>query len=135
MASPAQPLISKSRSYECHVPGLGWSAQTIDAQSAGKARYQMLLRLQDSWDVPITAIRVRVCERRLKPAEIAKLEADAFNARTPIGTLVRYWTGLKEGEPSGTGEIYHESTVVSQHAVAWIKGCRSCVSLSHVEVV
>lgn len=69
--------------------------------------------------------------------ELAKAEKEAadFNAKYPIGTMVNYWRGLKEGDPTGIGEIYHEATVVCYHAVAWIKGCSGCVSLSHVEPV
>lgn len=61
------------------------------------------------------------------------LDVAEFNVRAPVGTSVRYWTGAREGEGK-TGRIRHEATVVSEHAVAWIEGCASCVSLTHVEV-
>jgi hypothetical protein len=65
----------------------------------------------------------------------AQREADAFNAKCPVGTPVRYWSGLKEGEPTGTGEIEHPATVMCDHAVAWIQGARSCHSITHVEAL
>jgi hypothetical protein len=66
----------------------------------------------------------------------AEREAAAFNADYPIGTLVNYWRGVREGEPSGQGETYWQATVLGNHtAVAWIVGCRGCIALSHVQVV
>jgi hypothetical protein len=48
------------RSYECWVPGLEWSGDTIPACSSGKARYKYLRRLQDAgWDVAFKDIKVR----------------------------------------------------------------------------
>jgi hypothetical protein len=68
---------------------------------------------------------------RKSPAE----EAAAFNARAPIGTRVRYWRGVKHGEPSGEGTVRHPAQVMSDHASVWITGCSGSISLSHVEVV
>ena len=60
----------------------------------------------------------------------------AFNKANPVGTVVRYWKGLKEGEPSGVGPTTHEASLLGGHsAVVWIDGCSGCVALSHVEVV
>jgi hypothetical protein len=60
----------------------------------------------------------------------------AFNKANPVGTVVRYWKGVREGEPSGVGPTTHEASLLGGHtAVAWIQGCSSCVALSHVEVV
>ena len=59
----------------------------------------------------------------------------AFNAAHPVGTTVRYWRGVREGEPSGTGKTRSEAQVLSGHtAVIWIEGCSGCIALSHVEV-
>lgn len=66
----------------------------------------------------------------------AEAEAAAFNAAHPIGTLVRYWRGKREGAPAGEGKTYWRATVLdSGHAAAWIEGCSGCVHLSHVQVV
>ena len=63
-------------------------------------------------------------------------EADAWNKKHPVGTVVRYWRGMREGEPSGAGRVRHAATVLSGHTVvAWIEGCVGCVCVSHVEAV
>jgi len=59
-----------------------------------------------------------------------------WNARYPVGTLVRYWCGERAGEPSGVGRTYQEATVLGGHtAVVWIEGCSGCVALTHVETI
>lgn len=73
--------------------------------------------------------RREITERKLNR------EAAARNEKNPVGTMVRYWRGLKQGEPSGTGAVRHEATVVSDHVSAWIEGCVGSVSISHVEAV
>ena len=62
-------------------------------------------------------------------------EADKWNAKHPLGTVVRYWTGLREGEPTGTGPTRHEAVVMSDHVSVWITGCVGSVNVSHVEAV
>lgn len=64
----------------------------------------------------------------------AQRTCDEWNAANPIGTAVRYWRGMREGDPTGTGKIYNEATVMGGSPVAWISGCRGCVALTHVEV-
>ena len=58
---------------------------------------------------------------------------DEFNAKHPVGTPVRYWTGLREGE-GRVGKTRSSAEVLSGHtAVVWVEGCRGCVALTHVE--
>ena len=73
--------------------------------------------------------------RAEKAAAKAQGIADAWNAAHPVGTQVRYWRGLKEGEPSGTGATRHAAQVMSGHVSVWIEGCSGSVALTHVEVV
>lgn len=56
-----------------------------------------------------------------------------WNERFPVGTQVRYWTGVREG--SGKVSVTRsEAEVLSGHtAVVWIKDVSGCVALSHVE--
>ncbi len=68
------------------------------------------------------------------PAELAQREAEAFNRRYPVGTRMHYWSLEKEGDPTGTGKIWHHATVVCDHAVIWIEGARGCHAITHVEV-
>lgn len=65
----------------------------------------------------------------------ARAEVEAFNARYPVGTRVRYWRGTKQGPPSGEGAVRYAAAVVSDTASVWIEGCSGCMALSHVEVV
>ena len=59
---------------------------------------------------------------------------DDFNRMYAEGTLVKYWTGVKEGEPSGIGKTRSTAQMMCGHSVVWIEGYRSCVGLSHIEV-
>ncbi len=122
--------------FEVNVRGKDWQ-ESVSATTAGAAKASYLRDVQESWQgVRFTDI---TCRRigSLPPtrAELAQREADVFNAAHPIGTRVRYWSGVKEGEPTGIGEIHHAATVVSEHACAWIKGAGSCHSISHVEAI
>jgi len=49
-----------------------------------------------------------------------------------IGDIVNYWRGVKDGEPSGKGAIT-DIGEISGTQVVWIKGCRGCVAVSHIE--
>lgn len=70
---------------------------------------------------------------KLQKAEAA---AAAFNAKHPVGTMVRYWRGFKEGEPSGAGKTRSEAWAMpSETAVVLIEGTSGGIALSHVEVV
>lgn len=65
----------------------------------------------------------------------AEQQAAAFNAAHHVGTPVRYWKGVREGD----GVISRTKTpaeVLGGHtAVVWIEDCSGCVALSHVAVV
>jgi hypothetical protein len=51
-----------------------------------------------------------------------------------VGTSVRYWRGLKEGDPSGSGATRSPAEARGDDAVVFIEGCSGFVYLSHVEV-
>ncbi len=55
-----------------------------------------------------------------------------WNTLFPVGTLVRYWRGLREGRGL-VGKTRSSATVVCGTAVVWIEGCCGCVAISHVE--
>lgn len=63
---------------------------------------------------------------------LAKVEA--FNASTPIGSPVRYWSFRREGDGvlSRTRSAAH---VKGESAVVWVEGYTSWIALSHVEPV
>lgn len=67
---------------------------------------------------------------------VQALEVEIFNLKHPIGTLVRYWRGIREGDPSGEGPTIHPADLLGGHTgVIWIEGCRGCIALSHVEAI
>lgn len=59
---------------------------------------------------------------------------EEFNKAYPVGTVVRYWTGAKEG-PGRTGKTRSKAHLFGGHtAVVWVMGLGSCVALSHIVV-
>lgn len=72
--------------------------------------------------------------RRLTPREKAT-QVQRFNERYPVGTEVRYWTGVMEGAGQ-VGKVRAPAEVLQGHTpVAWIEGYASCVALTHVRPV
>lgn len=127
-----------SRAFEVGIRGSEEHSSVVYAESSGKAKSKRLRVFRDSlWPdmlfTDLTCRSIGIREIPPTPRELAQREADAFNEAHPIGTVLRYWSGLKEGEPTGTAPIYHEATVVCDHAVIWMSGVSSCHSLSHVE--
>lgn len=79
---------------------------------------------------------IRDLEERRLSLDAVLAEVDAWNLANPVGTLVDYWRGVREGEPSGRGRTHWNATILGDHtAVAWIDGCSGCVALSHIRVV
>ena len=66
----------------------------------------------------------------------AKVDLEAWNAAHPVGTLVAYWPGIREGEPR-QGKLRSPATRLwaKGHPVVWIEGHAGCVALSHVDVI
>lgn len=65
----------------------------------------------------------------------AEAAVAAFNAKAPIGTPVRYWKGLREGD-GAEGTVRSEAYVsASGDPVVFIHGCSGYMALSHVEVL
>lgn len=121
--------------YEVNVRGKNWEKE-IAAPTAGKAKYRYLLEVRDAWeDVSFRHLTCRAI-KRLSPTrtELAQREADAFNARHPVGTMLKYWSFLHEGEPAGVAPISHPASVMCESAVIWMHGVSSCHSITHVEV-
>jgi hypothetical protein len=58
-----------------------------------------------------------------------------WNRRFPVGTRVRYWTGVREG----LGKVSKTRTVAQvlegHTAVVWLEDHIACVALSHVEPI
>jgi len=120
---------------------IGDTTEYIEAETSSKARWQGVkhcLEWLDRRDRKgmFKGVTVRRVEPYLGPQEPTPQEvADVWNEAHPVGTVVRYWRGLREGEPSGTGPTRHPAQVMSGHVSVWILGCVGSISLSHVEVV
>lgn len=68
-----------------------------------------------------------------KRAETLQAVVDAFNERNPVGTLVRYWRGFKQG-PGELGPVYRPAIVLGGHTpIVWIEGAGWCIALDHVD--
>lgn len=66
--------------------------------------------------------------------EGAKREVQYWNDAYPVGTPVRYWPGLREGE--GTESTTRSSAwILGEDAVVMVVGKSGGIALSHVEVV
>lgn len=72
---------------------------------------------------------------RIGRGKLAEDQANAWNREHPVGTLVRYWTGIKEG-PGQRGTTTHAAGVMGGTAVVWIDtSTKGCIALSHVEAL
>lgn len=70
-----------------------------------------------------------------KPENQQKL-CDKFNAECPVGTRVKYWTGLRSDGISGETTTISAAEMLSGHtAVVYLANVRGCVALTHVEKV
>lgn len=59
---------------------------------------------------------------------------DRFNARYPVGTLVRYWKDARsKHKPSRVTRTVTRATVLSARTpVVWVEGESGCIALTHV---
>lgn len=58
-----------------------------------------------------------------------------FNLDCPIGSPVRYWTMLREGEGK-TSQTRSEAQLLSGHtAVVWVEDHPACIALSHIQPI
>lgn len=63
------------------------------------------------------------------------VDAERWNAAHPIGTRVRYWTGLREGDGVESVTRSRASVLGGHTVVVWVDGQGACIALSHVEAV
>lgn len=67
----------------------------------------------------------------MKPAEAVT----RFNQRHPIGTLVRYWKGVREGEGKESTTRSAAQLLEGHTAVVWLDGVSGCIALTHIQPV
>lgn len=59
----------------------------------------------------------------------------AFNNTNPVGTPVRYWKGVREGDGK-TARTRTPAQLLSGHtAVVWLDGVSGCIALTHVDPI
>jgi hypothetical protein len=66
--------------------------------------------------------------------DLATREVEAFNKRNTIGTAVRYWAGVREGEGTPSRTCAEATVMGACRAVVWVDGHSGCIALSHVEI-
>ncbi|KAA1057203.1 hypothetical protein [Azospirillum argentinense] len=82
-------------------------AHVVYADTAGKARYQVLSNAQEAWpSLTFRHIKVRSLGVRETPRERAERQRDDFNRRYPVGTPVRCYPGAM-----GDHERAYDTTV------------------------
>ena len=57
-----------------------------------------------------------------------------FNQTHAVGTPVRYWSGIKEGDGK-LSKTRSQADLMGGTAVVWLEGVSGCIALSHVEAV
>lgn len=70
--------------------------------------------------------------KRQRGLVAAQLEVERWNKAHPIGTPVRFWPGIREGE-GRTSRTRTEAHLLNDNAVVWIEGWAGFIHLSHVE--
>lgn len=63
------------------------------------------------------------------------MHAIQFNKKHPVGTAVRYWPGIKEGEGIETVTRSSAWVLLSGPSVVAVEGRSGGVALTHIEVM
>lgn len=63
----------------------------------------------------------------------ASIRATLWNKAHPVGTAVRYWTGVRVGEGCVGTTRSHADVLGGHTAVVWVTGHSACIALTHVE--
>ena len=58
--------------------------------------------------------------------------AAEWNAQYPIGTEVRFWPGLREGDGQLSRTRTPAQVLYVHTAVVWVEGRGDCIALTHV---
>lgn len=69
---------------------------------------------------------------RYREAEAA---AEAWNDAHAVGTPVRYWTGLREGDGAVSVTRWPASVLGGHTAVVWVEHEGACIALTHVDPI
>jgi hypothetical protein len=67
------------------------------------------------------------------PGDCLVDHADRWNVEHPIGTPVRYWTGVREGEGRESKTRTVAQLLSGRTPVVWVEDHGSCIALTHVE--
>jgi hypothetical protein len=105
---------------QCDFADRDWILDMAHAECAGSSEW---------WE--LTEERTR---RRDAKAQQLVDARDTWNARHPIGTPVRYWPGVREGD-GREGVTRSEAWLVCGHASVLVSTYTGGIALTHVEVV
>lgn len=67
--------------------------------------------------------------------ERAQKVVDKWNKAHPVGTKVRIWPGIREGDGIETATKSAASVLGAHTAVVWTEARPDCIALSHVKVI
>ena len=105
----------------------------VKAETRAKAKYKAALVVVDALGCSrleaFSEIKSIRKSRRPPPVD----HAAVFNERWPVGTLARYWTGVREDEGKVAKTRSPAANMPSGHASVWLEGEPGCVSLTHVD--
>jgi hypothetical protein len=68
----------------------------------------------------------------MKPNRREVKRAADWNAHYPIGTDVRFWPGLREGDGQVSKTRTRAQVLYGHTAVLWVEGRGDCIALTHV---
>jgi hypothetical protein len=64
----------------------------------------------------------------------AKRIVDDFNRRVPVGTLVQYGTGSRNGQ-GAMGVTTTDARLLGSTPIVFVEGARGCIALTHIDPV
>lgn len=119
-AASVAPPVSGPRAVACPVCDAAPRRPCIRWRMAGGERQYVI------------GPRVKYHRERAAAAD-RQAAVDDFNRDTTIGTPVRYWTGIREGEGK-LGVTRSMAEMLGGHTpVVWVTGHPACIALTHVE--
>jgi hypothetical protein len=102
----------------------GSSQYAILNRDGIKALHELLGELLE-----IETMTTKIMTERLDLRE----KINRFNKDNPVGSRVRYWTGVREGDGI-LSKVRAPAEILGNHtAVVWVDGRSDCIALTHVQ--
>ena len=62
-------------------------------------------------------------------------QVENFNKKNPIGTPVRYWTGMREGDGAKSKTRTAAQILQGHTPVVWVEDHGACIALTHIDPI